>query len=120
MAIKDYRDLEVWQAGIRLSLAIYQVTKRFPPEERFGLAGQLQRAGVSIPSNVAEGYAQRVDTILARHLRIAIGSTAEVDTQLLIAQQLNYITLDEMEQLREQAQSLLRRLRAFYNQVAGS
>ncbi|MEZ4734772.1 MAG: four helix bundle protein [Caldilineaceae bacterium] len=61
MAIKDYRDLEVWQAGIRLSLAIYQVTKRFPPEERFDLATSYN-AGVSIPSNVAEGYAQRALT----------------------------------------------------------
>ena len=117
MTIKDYRDLEVWQAGIRLSIAIYQVTKRFPPEERFGLTSQLQRAAVSIPSNIAEGYAQRVDAILARHLRIAIGSAAEVDTQLLIAQQLNYLSLAEMEQLRDQTQTLLRRLRAFYAQV---
>lgn len=117
VTIKDYRDLEVWQAGIRLSIAVYQVTKRFPPEERFGLTSQLQRAAVSIPSNIAEGYAQRVDSILARHLRIAIGSAAEVDTQLLIAQQLNYISLTEMEQLREQTQTLLRRLRTFYSQV---
>ncbi|MCB0187080.1 MAG: four helix bundle protein [Caldilineaceae bacterium] len=117
MAVKDYRDLDVWQDGIRLATALYAVTKRFPPEERYGLASQLQRAGVSIPSNVAEGYAQRVDSIFARHLRIAIGSAAEIDTQLLIAQQLNYIDLTEMQALREQVQLLLRRLRAFYKQV---
>ena len=99
MTVKSYRDLEVWQEGIRLALAVYQVTARFPPEERFGLAGQLQRAAVSIPSNVAEGHAQRSDPTLARHLRIAIGPAAEVDTQLLIAQQLGYITAGEMQHL---------------------
>jgi four helix bundle protein len=120
MAVKDYRELEVWQDGIRLCLAVYKVTREFPAEERFGLAGQLQRAAVSIPSNVAEGYAQRSDPTFARHLRIAIGSAAEVDTQLLIAQQLGYLDLEKMQDLRDQTQSLIRRLRAFYNKTTQS
>ena len=78
MTIKDYNDLEVWQDGIRFVTAIYKATKQFPPDERFGLTSQIQRAAVSIPSNIAEGYAQRTDPILGRHLRIAIGSAAEV------------------------------------------
>ena len=114
MTVKDYRDLDVWQEGIRLAIAVYKATKVFPSEERFGLASQLQRAAVSIPSNVAEGYAQRSDPTLARYLRIAIGSAAEVDTQLLIAQQLDYLDINEMHQLREQTQVLIRRLRAFH------
>ena len=117
MTVKDYRDLDVWQEGIRLAIAVYKATKVFPSEERFGLASQLQRAAVSIPSNVAEGYAQRSDPTLARYLRIAIGSAAEVDTQLLIAQQLDYLDINEMHQLREQTQVLIRRLRAFHIQV---
>lgn len=118
MAVRDYRDLEVWQEGIRLALSVYKLTKQFPPEERFGLSSQLQRAAVSIPSNIAEGYAQRSDPTLARYLRIAIGSTAEVDTQLLIAQQLSYSPHVETEHLRSQTQLLLRRLRAFHAHVS--
>jgi four helix bundle protein len=120
MASKDYRDLDIWQDGIRFVVALYQVTRQFPDAERFGLAGQLQRAAVSIPSNVAEGYAQRSDPTLARHLRIAIGSAAEVDTQLLIAQQLGYISTAQTQELREQCQSLLRRLRGFLASISGS
>lgn len=113
MAYKDYNDLDIWQDGIRFVTAIYQAAKQFPADERFGLTSQIQRAAVSIPSNIAEGYAQRTDPILGRHLRIAIGSAAEVDTQLLIAQQLGYISGEQMKALREQVQSLLRRMRAF-------
>jgi four helix bundle protein len=120
MNAKSYRDLEVWREGIRFVVAVYQMTKQFPNSERYGLVGQLQRAAVSIPSNVAEGYAQRTDPILARHLRIAIGSCAEVDTQLLIAQQLGYISTAQMQELRGQAESLIRRLRSFLHTVVPS
>lgn len=113
MTFKDYSDLDIWQDGIRFVTAVYQATKQFPSDERFGLTSQIQRAAVSIPSNIAEGYAQRSDPTLARFLRIAIGSAAEVDTQLLIAQQLQYISLEQMRDLREQVQSLRRRIRAF-------
>lgn len=118
--MKSYRDLEVWQDGIRFVVAIYHLTKQFPDSERFGLTSQIQRAAVSIPSNIAEGYAQRTDPILARHLRIAIGSTAEVDTQLLIAQQLGYISTEQMHEAREQNQLLLRRLGSFLASVSPS
>lgn len=118
MATKDYNDLDIWQDGIRFVTAIYQATRQFPDAERFGLTSQIQRAAVSIPSNIAEGYAQRTDPILARHLRIAIGSAAEVDTQLLIAQQLQYISTEQMRDLRDQVQSLRRRLRAFLATVS--
>lgn len=57
MTAKDYNDLEVWQDGIRFVTAIYKATKQFPDSERFGLSSQIQRAAVSIPSNIAEGYA---------------------------------------------------------------
>lgn len=117
MAYKDYNDLDIWQDGIRFVTGIYKATKQFPDSERFGLTSQIQRAAVSIPSNIAEGYAQRSDPTLARFLRIAIGSAAEVDTQLLIAQQLGYISTDQMRELREQVQSLLRRTRAFLSSI---
>jgi four helix bundle protein len=113
MAYKDYVDLDIWQDGITLVTEIYKATKQFPPDERFGLTSQIQRAAVSIPSNIAEGYAQRSDPILGRHLRIAIGSAAEVDTQIVIASLLDYISIDQKRKLREQTESLRRRMRAF-------
>ena len=100
MAVRNYRDLDVWQDGIRLVLAIYKATADFPKQEQFGLTSQLQRAAVSIPSNIAEGHVQVSDSVFARHLQIAIGSVAEVDTQLLIAQQLGYLPLEQMKELR--------------------
>ena len=118
MSYKSYTDLDIWQDGIRFVTAVYKATKQFPDNERFGLTSQLQRAAVSIPSNIAEGYAQRSDPILGRHLRIAIGSAAEVDTQLLIAQQLEYISTEDMRQLRDQVQSLLKRMRGFLASIA--
>jgi len=117
MAVKNYRDLEIWQDGIRFALAIYRVTANFPKHEQFGLSSQLQRAAVSIPSNIAEGHAQASDAVFARHLQIAIGSAAEVDTQLLIAQQLGYLALEQMQELRASAESLIRRMRSLHRQI---
>ena len=100
--VKSYKDLTVWQRGIELSLAIYRLTARFPKEERYGLASQLQRAGVSIPSNIAEGYGRGTRKDYKQFLSIARGSTLEVQTQLIIANELGYCELDSLIQ----AQSL--------------
>lgn len=118
MAVRNYRDLDVWQDGIRLVLAIYKATSNFPKQEQFGLTSQLQRAAVSIPSNVAEGHVQASDAVFARHLQIAIGSAAEVDTQLLIAQQLGYLSLEQMQDLRAQVETLIKRMRSLHRTVA--
>ena len=118
MAVRNYRDLEIWQDGVRFTLAIYKVTADFPKHEQFGLTSQLQRAAVSIPSNIAEGHVQASDAVFARHLQIAIGSAAEVDTQLLIAQQLGYLSLEQMKDLREQTQVLIRRMNSLHKTVS--
>jgi four helix bundle protein len=117
MSVRNYRDLEIWQDGVRFTLAVYEITGTFPKHEQFGLAGQLQRAAVSIPSNIAEGHVQASDAVFARHLQIAIGSAAEVDTQLLIAQQLGYLDLESMKELREQTQILIRRMNTLHKTV---
>lgn len=117
MAVQNYRDLEIWRDGIRLTLEIYRATARFPKQEQYGLTSQLCRAAVSIPSNIAEGHAYGSDGVFARHLQIAIGSAAELDTQLLIAQQLDYLDLPQMESLRQQAISLIKRMRSLHNKI---
>jgi len=83
--VQTHRDLEVWTKSIELSVAIYQLTRSFPVEERFGLASQLRRASVSVPSNIAEGAGRGSRGEFLRFIAIARGSLAELQTQLEIA-----------------------------------
>ena len=89
--VKSYQDLLVWQKSIKLTTRVYALTKRFPKDEMYGLSSQLRRAAVSIPSNVAEGHARQHNKEFKQFLHIALGSVAEVDTQLFIARELGYI-----------------------------
>ena len=82
---KSYRDLEVWKKSMRLAKRIYQITQRFPSEERFGLTNQLRRAAVSVPSNLAEGHARFGPGEFSRFLSITMGSVAELETQILLS-----------------------------------
>ena len=90
-AVKNYRDLEVWQRGMDLVESVYRVTESFPKSEKFGLMSQLRRAAVSVPSNIAEGWGRGSRKAYVRFLRIARSSLMEVETQLLIAHRLNYL-----------------------------
>ena len=83
--VQTHRDLEVWTKSIELGVAIYQLTRSFPAEERFGLASQLRRASVSVPSNIAEGAGRGSRGEFLRFIAIARGSLAELQTQLEIA-----------------------------------
>jgi len=85
-----YRDLLVWQRGMDLVEHLYALTRTLPSEERFGLCAQLQRAGVSVPSNVAEGHSRRTQGAFMNHLSIAIGSQAEVETLLEVCKRLKF------------------------------
>ena len=85
---KSYRDLEVWQRSMQLAKRIYQVTQKFPTDERFGLTNQLRRASVSVPSNLAEGHARFGAGEFSRFISIAMGSVAEIETQVLLSTEL--------------------------------
>ncbi len=89
-----YQDLEVWKEAIELSVEIYGLTKGFPSDEKFGLVSQMRRSSVSIPCNVAEGRRRRGDKEFRNFLHIAYGSGAELETQMIIARRLGYITVD--------------------------
>lgn len=86
--MQTYRDLVVWQKAIELARQTYTLTKQFPPEERFGLSSQMQRAAVSIPSNIAEGKLRGSSKEFSHFLRIAFGSGGELETQIEIAKSL--------------------------------
>ena len=92
--IKTFRDLYAWQVGMDTVALTYEVTAGFPPDERFGLTSQMRRASVSIPSNVAEGQAVRAARWSLRHVIIAIGSAAELETQLEAAIRLEFVSRD--------------------------
>jgi four helix bundle protein len=83
--IRTYRDLVAWQKGMALSKALYVATRRMPTSERFGLTSQMRRAAVSVPSNIAEGYALESRKAYLKHLRISRGSLAELSTQWELA-----------------------------------
>ncbi|MFA5191548.1 MAG: four helix bundle protein [Verrucomicrobiia bacterium] len=95
MALKGYRDLQVWQKAIELVESVYKLTKTFPAEERFGLASQLQRAAVSIPANIAEGYGRSHLGDYLHHLSIGRGSLAELETHLVIAVRLKILSRED-------------------------
>lgn len=88
--VESYRDLKVWQRAVAMTLAIYRVTTDFPKEECFGLTSQIRRAGVSVPSNIAEGYGRGSKGEYKQFLSMARGSNLEVQTQLFIASELGY------------------------------
>ena len=90
--IRSYKDLEVWQRSMDLVVECYKAAKAFPSEERYGLTAQLRRSAVSVPSNIAEGRGRRGIGEFLYHLGVAYGSLMEIETQLLIAIRLNYLT----------------------------
>jgi four helix bundle protein len=87
-----FKDLLVWQRSRKLVSAIYDLTVKFPGKEQFGLSSQIRRAAVSIPSNIAEGHRRNSNKEFQNFLVIARGSLAEVETQLILAQDLKFIT----------------------------
>jgi four helix bundle protein len=89
--MKDHKDLEVWRGSFDLVTEIYAITRLFPKEEIYGLTNQLRRAAVSIPSNISEGAARQTSKEFVQFLYIALGSAAEIETQLIIAENLRYL-----------------------------
>jgi four helix bundle protein len=96
MAIQSFRDLEAWKIGMDLAVAVYKLTTMFPREELYGLTSQLRRAVVSIPSNIAEGHQQGTKSY-AHFVTLALGSLAEMETQLELATRLRYVSAKDLE-----------------------
>ncbi len=97
--MKTHKDLEVWKNSMELVVAIYDLTKGFPKDELYGLVSQMRRAAISIPSNIAEGAGRHHDKEFQQFLYVAMGSVAELETQLFLSQRLEYVKSDEMELL---------------------
>jgi four helix bundle protein len=98
---RKYSDLIAWQKAMDLVAAVYQVSGGFPKSEIYGLTSQLRKSAVSVPSNIAEGYGRSGRREFAHALSIALGSLAEVETQVLIAERLGYLTSESQATLLE-------------------
>jgi four helix bundle protein len=114
---RSYKDLIVWRKAIELAKLVYQLTKTFPSEEKFGIVAQMRRATVSIPSNIAEGQAQHTTGEFIQFISHAEGSVAELDTQLILSVELRFCTptaagraFDLASELRRMLNSLRREL----------
>ena len=108
--VTSFKELIVWQKGFKLCLLVYKVTGNFPKEEIYTLTAQIRRCCIPIPSNVAEGHARHRRLEYIQFLRIAYGSAAELETQLLLSRELKYIDEEEyipIMQLLEEVQKML-------------
>jgi four helix bundle protein len=110
-----HKDLDVWKESIDLVVDVYRITKSFPKEEVYGLSAQIRKSAISIPSNIAEGAARRSDKENMQFLYIALGSLSELETQLIIAQRLEYgdtgDVLHTLENLRKKVLNLMKYLK---------
>jgi four helix bundle protein len=106
--IKTYRDLNIWNEGIKLVKNIYKSTEKFPKHETYGLMSQMRRAAVSIPSNIEEGFRRYHNKEYRQFLYVSLGSCAELETQVTIAKELNYLQVNEEEILLETLDHLCR------------
>jgi len=114
---QHYKDLIAWQKAMKLVTRVYALTDAFPRRELFGLTSQLRRAAVSIPSNIAEGQARFSHKEFVHFLRNARGSLAEVETQVLIARDLHYITAQDADQLAGDVNEISRILMALTSAI---
>lgn len=101
-----FKDLEIWRMSRAFCLDIYEITSSFPDSEKFGLTNQLRRAAVSVPSNIAEGCSRKSNKDFSRFLEIAIGSIYEIETQLLISNDLGFIETHSLEKLLDELNSI--------------
>lgn len=108
--MKNYRDLDAWKLSMTLVETTYRLTRSFPDSERYGLTAQMQRCSVSIPSNIAEGQARGLVRVGLHFVRVAIGSSAELSTQVEVARRLKYVTsaaTDDLDSQLERVQQML-------------
>ncbi len=110
--LKNYKELKVWQKSYQLCLEIYRITVKFPKEEKYGLTSQIRRSAVSIPSNIAEGYGRKTTLDYTRMLYISYGSVCELETQVLLAGDLDLIEKGELSTLNKDIAEIERMLKA--------
>jgi len=108
-----FKELEIWKRGRLFCTGIYSLTSKFPESEKFGLSNQLRRASVSIPSNIAEGSSRKSNKDFSRFLEITLGSCYEIETQLLIAFDLKFISFEELNLISKELEEIIKMISKF-------
>lgn len=115
--MRKFKELEVWSLGKELAIEIYKLTEIMPKEEVYGLTSQMRRAGISIPSNVAEGCSRSSNKEFVRFLEISMGSAFELETQLIISQELSYLNNKDVDDINEKINRLQMKTNSFIQSV---
>lgn len=115
--MRNFRNYDVWTDGVDFCVQVYKMTEQFPKKETYALSDQMQRAAVSIPSNVAEGCSRRSEKEFGHFLEVSLGSAYEVETQMEIAARLGYVTRDQYDKSLESVQSIEKRLSSVINNI---
>jgi four helix bundle protein len=119
--MRNFRDLEIWQEAVNISVICLRLIKEFPNEDKFIIGKQIQRSAISIPSNIAEGCSRNSNKEFIRFLNIALGSAFELETQLLIAKEMKIISDEKYHFTKERLEVLQKRINAFRSAIkAGS
>ena len=114
---RSYRDLNVWKLSIELVKDIYQITTKFPPAEIYELTNQMRRAAISIPSNIAEGQGRNSFKEFKQFIAIALGSLAELETQLIISHEIEYLNREDFSKLSASLDNIRKMLKALANSL---
>ena len=117
MYIQSYKELIVWQKSVILVKEVYIATEKFPKSEMYGLTSQLRRATISIPSNIAEGYGRRSKKEFGHFCSVAYGSALEVETQIIICKELNFLGHEEFSALEELIEEILKMLNSLIAKI---
>ena len=115
--VRDFKRLDVWRLSIELSKKIYEASRKFPKEEIYGLTSQIKRAVVSVPSNIAEGCGKKTNKDCSSFLHHAMGSLKEVECQVILARELDYLSEDDFKDLNGNIFVLSRKLFAFIDYI---
>jgi four helix bundle protein len=118
--VKSHKDLDVWKAAVALAKDVYLLTSKFPKEELFGLSAQMRKCTVSIASNIAEGAARQSNKEFVQFLYIALGSAAELETQLLISSEVGHATPADAERLDREVARIRKMLYGLIQSVKDS
>ena len=112
----NYKNLKIWEIGIEIVNDVFILTSEFPKEEKFGLFSQMNRCSISIPSNIAEG-SSRTDKSFSHFIDISLGSSFELETQLIIAYKRNYITKEQLTKFESKIQEFQKMTMSFQNKL---
>ncbi|MCE2787445.1 MAG: four helix bundle protein [Bacteroidota bacterium] len=115
--MRDFRKLQIWKDAVQLVISTYKIMQLFPSAEKFELSSQMRRAAVSVPSNIAEGCSRNSAVEFKRFLEIAIGSTFELETQLIIAGKLGYISELKLDQEIKSIHELQKRINRLISKI---